>query len=540
MGISVKKMLDSEFFKDYKVLAGHGGLNKQIQGITIFDAPDGFNWTKGREFLISSGYVFLQNPELFEEYIHTEQFRNISCFGIKVDRFLKEIPDCIIKAFNEHDVPLIYIPTKDSWMDIMNAINVTVMNKNISQFNIGELNSQKFSDLSYRVRKINKILSAIEYEMNFSAMIYDLSNEEAYYSSNHFKEVSKGLKLEDFWNPSFNYSKEILCDNLKMVRYRFYEDRSEKPFSWITVPIIVDNKIKAYFVLIEATGLIDYFDQFAIRAGFLLIQELYEHILVAQSIADTSFEKFINNILNGKLTDKDDIINIANEINIDINNKCYVIIMKQTHDNVILSGYRDILKSCINGTFGYKDCRMSLIEDNKCLFLIKRNDSLSEKQNISLIQEKMGNLEKRLELTIDNIRLVFGLSDTVDFIYEIKRNYDRAEKAINIGKLLYPKDNFWSYSQLGVFAWLDIKDDEINIMLQDLHVLLNNEQHKDLVYTLKVYLECKMNFSLTAKKLYLHINTIRKRIEEITDLTNLDLDNPMNRLKLEILLKLFY
>jgi len=540
MGISVKQMLDSEFFRDYKVLAGHGGLNKQIQGISIFDAPDGFYWTKGLEFLISSGYIFEQNPKLLEEYINTEYFRNISCFGIKVDRYLKKIPDNIIKAFNEHNVPLIYIPSKDSWMDIMNAINVTVMNKNISQFNIGELNSQKFSDLSYQVRKINKILSAIEYEMNFSAMLYDLSNEKAYYSSNRFKEVSKGLELEDFWNPSFNYSKEILCDNLKMARYRFYHDRYEKPFSWITIPIIVDNKIKAYFVLIEATGLIDYFDQFAIRSGFLLIQELYEHILVAQSIADTDFEKFINNILTGKLDVKEDIINRANDLNIGINNKCYVVIMKQTNEDVILSGYRDVLKSCISGTFVYKDCRMSLIEDNKCLFLIKRNDSFSEKENINMIQEKMGNLEKRLGLKIDNVRLVFGLSDTADFIYEIKRNYERAEQGINIGKLLYPKDNFWSYSQLGAFAWLDIKDDEMNMMLQDLHVLLNNEEHKELVCTLKVYLECKMNFSLTAKKLYLHINTIRKRIEEITDLTNLDLDNPMNRLKLEILLKLFY
>ena len=47
-----------------------------------------------------------------------------------------------------------------------------------------------------------------------------------------------------------------------------------------------------------------------------------------------------------------------------------------------------------------------------------------------------------------------------------------------------------------------------------------------------------MNYSLTAKQLFVHINTVRKRIEEIKDLINLDLENPMDRLKLEILLKL--
>ena len=87
---------------------------------------------------------------------------------------------------------------------------------------------------------------------------------------------------------------------------------------------------------------------------------------------------------------------------------------------------------------------------------------------------------------------------------------------------------------------MDIKYDEVNIMLRDISVLLEDEKYKEYIHTLKVYLECKMNFSLTAKNLYVHINTVRKRIEDITYLLKIDLEDPMNRLKLEILLKLFY
>lgn len=315
MGISVKEMLEAEFFKEYKILAGKNGLNNQIQGVTVLDADDGFHWSREKEFVISSGYVFMKNPNLFEEYINSKYFKGTACFGIKLGRFLKEIPENIIEHFNKHKIPLIDIPYKDSWMDIMNALNVTVMNKNINRFNIKEINSNKSLDLSYQVRKINKILNAVEYEMNFSAMLYDLSNNKAYYSSNKFKEVSKDLNIEDFWRPSFDYSKEILCKDIKMSRYRFYDSKYEAPFSWITVPITIDNKVKAYFVVIEATGLIDYFDQFSLRIGFLLIQELYEQIFVKQIMEDSEFEKFIENILNGKLEDKDNIINIANELN---------------------------------------------------------------------------------------------------------------------------------------------------------------------------------------------------------------------------------
>ena len=133
---------------------------------------------------------------------------------------------------------------------------------------------------------------------------------------------------------------------------------------------------------------------------------------------------------------------------------------------------------------------------------------------------------------------MFGISDISDTIYEIKRNYARCERAICIGRLLYPEEDYLTYSELGVFAWIDIKEDELGIMLRDINQLVEKDEHKELVKTLKTYLEFQMNYSLTAKQLFVHINTVRKRIDEINDLIKFDLDNQMHRLKLEILLKL--
>lgn len=120
MGLTIREMLNAEFFKDFKLMAGNRGLDNQIQGVAILDAPDGFQWTKGKEFVISSGYVFHQHPKLFEEYLKTDIFREISGMGIKIDRYLKTIPDHIIDVFNKHNIPLVYIPMGPSWMDIMN------------------------------------------------------------------------------------------------------------------------------------------------------------------------------------------------------------------------------------------------------------------------------------------------------------------------------------------------------------------------------------------------------------------------------------
>ena len=531
-------MLDSEFFKDYKVLAGHRGLDKQIQGLTVLDAPDGYKWTKGREFIISSGYMFNSNPGYFEDYLSSNELKMHSAFGIKVERYFKTIPQKILQVFDENNVPLIDIPSKHAWMEICNAVNVLVMNKNIRQFKIGKINPINFSDSTYQVRKINIILNALEYEMNFPAMLYDLFNEKAYYSSVKFKEMSKNLKIEDFWNPSFNYSKEILCDNLKMVRYRFFDDRYEKPYSWITVPINVEGKIRAYFVVMEATELIDYFDQFAIRIGFVQLQSMYEQILVAQSIGYKGFTYFINKIATGKFKDRDSILNKASELNIDIGNRYYMAVMEQNNHDITLSGHSDVLMSNLRRTFSYHECRISLVEDNKCIFLYKTEENLSPKQEQDSFLKKLSNFSKRVELDLEKVQLSFGLSDVVGDIYEAERNYNRCLKALKIGPHLYPNCNLWTYSQLGAFAWIDIKDDEFEMMKIEIKALYENDENKELIETLRVYIECKMNYSLTSEKLFLHINTVRKRIEKITDLIDIDLNDATSRLKIELMLKL--
>ena len=539
MGICVRDILKSESFKGFELLAGHGGLDNQIQGIAVMDAPDGFKWTHGRELLITSGYVFTQNPGLIEEIIESGDLKKISAAGIKLGRFINEIPDHVIAAFNEYHIPLIRIPLEYSWMGIMNQLNVLVMNQSIRQFNIRNINPHNYSNVSYQVRKIHNILSQIEKEMNFPAMLYDRSNEKAYYSSPAYQKLSGHLETEDFWQPSFHHKKEILCNNLNMVRYRFFDEKYDRPYSWITVPITVGDKIEAYFVVVEATGLIDYFDQFALRIGFVLLQSLYEQMLIAQNIGDAGFEKFITDSLAGNLSNPDMIAKRATELNIDTNLTYYLVLMKQTNKEIHLSSYKDIVKSTVYTSIGYSGIRIAIIDENRFIFLIPADKSVSHEKNIELIRGYFKELYNKLERKVKNISLTFGISDINDTIFEIKRNYSRCEKTITNGKLLFPEKNYLSYSDLGAFAWMDIQEDEIEMMLMDLKELFAHDENKELIETLKVYLDCKMNYSHTAKNLYIHINTVRKRIEQINDQIQIDLEDPLNRLKLEVLLKLF-
>ena len=538
MGVSVAEILEKDFFSRFQVVAGHKGLNKHIQGVAVLDAPDGFNWTKGREFIVSSGYVFKQLPRLIVPYVENGTFGRATCVGIKLGRFIDNFPEELVQACNEFDVPLLSIPMDISWMDIMNMLNVIVMNKNIQQFNIGKLQFNNLSDLSYHVRKINRILSAMEMELNFPTMLYNLVNDKAFYSSNRYKEISQGMKPDDFWNPPFNYSKEILCDNLKMARYRIFDTKYERPYSWITVPITVENKIRAYFVVLEATGMIDYFDQFALRTGYLLLQELYEQILVTQSIGDIGFESFVKTIVSGKLTNPDEIRSHGEELHLEPELPYYAVIFRQKNPEISLYQNRDLIRSSIRGIFSSVECRTALVDDVHCLLLLKNHEHLEESNYLTELKAKLKKLDQRLAHDLEGSRFEFGASDLPGKIIDLDRNYRRCLRALDMGKLIQPNGTYYQYSQLGALAWFDVQKDEIEVMMRDLNKLRSKDDSGQLIETLRVYLECRMNFSHTAKQMFLHINTVRKRVEDIMDLLPLDLENPAVRLKLELLLKL--
>lgn len=120
---------------------------------------------------------------------------------------------------------------------------------------------------------------------------------------------------------------------------------------------------------------------------------------------------------------------------------------------------------------------------------------------------------------------------------ELKSSVETCGKVMKMGKKLCPKKKIWDYEMIGPFAWLQIPEKELEQMLSEYQDMMKDEKNVELLRTLKVYLENNMNFSVTAEKMYVHINTIRKRIDKLDRMLQIDWDSYISRLKIEILLQ---
>ena len=87
--MKLKDILAMPEFKDFKVMAGEDGLDRKVDIVTVIDAPDIEDWIRGNEFVISTGYIFKDNPEIFADKLEIYNQKGISGFGLKLDRYLK-------------------------------------------------------------------------------------------------------------------------------------------------------------------------------------------------------------------------------------------------------------------------------------------------------------------------------------------------------------------------------------------------------------------------------------------------------------------
>lgn len=97
------------------VLTGTEHLDNEIEHINVMEVPDIDNWVQKNEFLMTTGYMFMNNPEKFVELIPNLKEKGVAALGIKTKRFIYDIPEAVINCANECQFPLLLLPEQTTF-----------------------------------------------------------------------------------------------------------------------------------------------------------------------------------------------------------------------------------------------------------------------------------------------------------------------------------------------------------------------------------------------------------------------------------------
>ena len=91
--MTVEELLELPTIKGLKLISGNLGVHREISTVTVVDTPDGFQWLRGNEVVITTTYALEKTPNAFLDFISKLLSRNISALIVKSDRYIKVIPE---------------------------------------------------------------------------------------------------------------------------------------------------------------------------------------------------------------------------------------------------------------------------------------------------------------------------------------------------------------------------------------------------------------------------------------------------------------
>lgn len=158
---TLRQMLSKYPLSMAHVLSGSDGLDKPVTKFGVLDAPDATMFVQENELVVTSGFIFSNNEALLLDVVKQLIHKKAAAFGVKLERKYISIPQSIIDYAQQNSFAIIALPLSITWYELASIL-----------FSFGAEHSAQASDLS--VRREN-VYNTVEYFFSSMKNLVDIS-----------------------------------------------------------------------------------------------------------------------------------------------------------------------------------------------------------------------------------------------------------------------------------------------------------------------------------------------------------------------------
>lgn len=269
-------------------------------------------------------------------------------------------------------------------------------------------------------------------------------------------------------------------------------------------------------------------------------------------------ERFRNEILEGLLSSTLDERERAIQMSNDLGNRLmppYAVILvgPDYPDGTTLTKAQSIEKRHIDSSLHLSERYIRAVEPDASFWYQGPRLVIFFPFPKSKLAESRSYLNKELHSICDRIRIEnapytvsMGISPGVYALDDFRLAYECARQSLEIGSSVQTKNTgqVTHYEDLGLFRIVSIAESRASLerfCYDAIGPLLTYDRENDteLASTLRTFLEQNQNSAKTAKLLFIHYNTLRYRLERIKEILGEVLENPQQRLEIELALQLY-
>jgi len=541
-GITVKEALSLGVVNRLNVVGGREGLGRVIKLVNVIEVPDIVDWMMEGELLLTTGYSFREYPDLMEKLLPRMEEKGVAGLAIKPKRFIREIPEELIRRADEHHIPLLEVPFDLSFSEIIAPILGVIFNKQNKILQKLDHAHRKLMDIVLHgsslkglCRETAKLIGNLVAIVDGDGVVI-LSDEGA-----------DPKKIELFFTDSVNVRDEKLrFGSIREVRYLLeHTTGREKPLTMqaIKIPIVTDICQYGHIYAIYDNPMSETDVLILERAATIAALEFTKRKAIFE-IEKGYYNEFLEILLSCDFENEEDIIKRGRIFDINLQNPTAVAIVNDNSFNGIeemrlpmkginrQSAKEELLKT-INS---YRRCHKNLIAGIKGTNIVvvaelKRDNSAEDLKKI--VKE----LSRHLIDSTGSKDLKIGVGRPYQNISKISQSFQEAREALKICQLSKVA-SVLHFEELGFYKILSEKNKkDLYKFVEDLLAPVfayDKNKNGELIRTLETYYEVNRNLRITSEKMFTHYNTILYRIRKIEELTGTHLDNPEDSLNMEI------
>ncbi len=523
----LQELLNLPVFAGASVVAGSKGLDHEVNTVNMMDAPDIISYLKQNELLVTTAFHFKDDLSSLLELIKGMQKYGCAGIGIKTKRFLKELPPEAIELANDRNIPIIDIPIDTSLGDIVNQSLSFILDTRTNELHQAMETHQRFTKLIVNGQGLDKILESLALLMDSQVTLLN-HQLRPLYGAGAGRESSHSLFTGvSHYLPKSGFITFSLLNEYREAFTLFPVYTHKKQYSYLAVHRFIPPTDRAEILTVE-------------QAANVIAFELMKENALKQKTQRLQNEFFIN-FVNGTFSSAEEVLNRAKEIGLfgDRRYLCAVGKIDDIEKSLSIMEYqseKDLILDTIEEEIQASDNKIHLFDADETYILmmeIKGNWSDSEANFLSFLKHVQSAVFPLFNKTIS-----FGISHYAEQFLHIPEAYKEAADALYYGTMLGNKQFIESYQPKEVPEILRmIPHEQLERFYQNTFQALVKEPKKDydvLMHTLSVYLESHCQLSETAKRLFIHRNTVIYRLEKCEELLGRSLKDPEETLCLRI------
>jgi purine catabolism regulator len=310
-----------------------------------------------------------------------------------------------------------------------------------------------------------------------------------------------------------------------------------------TTVLKVEKRIAGYLSLVDSRESLDEFDRLVLTYGAdVCAIELAKSRAIASAVEQARGD-WVQMWLSGTAADDDMMATRAAQAGFNADVSCVVAVFRATTESGAVLPIEslipllrdDMARRQINGAVGqYVDVIVALYPV----------ENPSQTARVSRIVDIIEETRTQLASRTPSGLVASGISRPATGLTALREAYREAKDAVSISNELGEQGQTTFYGDLKLYQFLlALKDRNLEYMrrfyYETVGNLVEHDERKqgDLVRTLEGFFSANGNLAKAAADLDVHRNTLVYRLERISELTGLDLEDPDNRLILHLALK---